>query len=117
MSEWTVEEQQKVMAEVVKKAATDAEFRARCFADPSGAIEEVAGKPVPEGHKIQFVDGSGYDVTLVLPGLVEESGELSDEDLEQVAGGGRCAASCAGSCAITSTATYGVPGVGGVACV
>ncbi|MEM8960968.1 MAG: hypothetical protein AAGD38_05780 [Acidobacteriota bacterium] len=114
-TEWTQEENRKVMAEVARRSATDPEFRALCFADPSAAIAQVAGRPVPEGVNIRFIDNQGADLTVVLPDPVKAEGELSDEELEEVAGGSRCAGTCLLSCAVTSTVTYG-DGSDGVLC-
>jgi len=116
-AQWTAEERDRALAAIVKRATTDHAFRALCMADASKAVQEVAGKPLPPGFRIRFVDAQGYDLTVVLPEVQAKGAELSDEELEQVAGGGRCAASCAASCIVTSTVTVGVPGVGGVACV
>ncbi len=112
--QWTSEEIDRVIRETVRRGQTDAEFRALALKDPNMAVMKVAGRAIPESLKIKFFDGTGAHVSVVLPELQAEDGELSDTQLEQVAGGGRCAASCAASCGVTSTVSVGLPGVGAV---
>ena len=76
MNEWTEAEINQVSKQIKEKASKDQDFRAKALADPAWAFEEVGGKKIPEGLKINVVQ----------PG---EGGELSDSDLEQVAGGAR----------------------------
>lgn len=116
MSNWTIEDQRAAIVAVMEKANVDAAFNVRALADPAAAVKEVTGKDLPAGYTLRFVPNNGADLTLVLPDLQRESEELSDAQLEQVAGG-RCSGSCAASCAATSTVGLGLPGVGGVACV
>jgi hypothetical protein len=89
MSTWSDEEIKKAIEGVATKAAEDADFHAKAISNPSAAIEEVAGKAVPAGFKVRFLAQEGYDLTLTLPDPIAADGELSDEDLESVAGG-RC---------------------------
>jgi hypothetical protein len=115
--EWTSDEIKTAITEIRRRATTDLDFRQRCFTDPAAAIQEVAGRELPEGMVIRFVDNQGANATIVLPDPVDAEGELSDEELEQVAGGSRCAATCLVSCAITTTATYGDDAGDGVVCL
>ncbi len=112
---WTMEDQQSAIAAVLKKASSDADFHARALSDPAAAVKEVTGKDLPAGFKLRIVPTTDADLTLVLPDVQADSQELSDAELESVAGG-RCAASCLASCAISSTVGLGLPGVGGLAC-
>jgi uncharacterized protein (DUF1330 family) len=75
---------------LILKALEDEEFKKELLEDANAAIEKAGGKPVPEGIKIKVVEDDPDTVTIVLPKLpdeIEESGELSDEALKQVAGG------------------------------
>lgn len=112
---WTTEEQNAAIAALLKRASSDADFHARAVNDPAAAVKEVAGRDLPSGFKLRLVENKGADLTLVLPDLQADSQELSDAELESVAGG-RCAASCLASCAISTTVGLGVPGLGGAAC-
>lgn len=86
MSTWTLEDVEKTTQEISVKAATNAEFRKLALSDPTAAVKQVAGKEVPEGITIKIIENEpGVDLTIVLPPLQTE--ELSDEQLERVAGG------------------------------
>ena len=104
--EWNEQEAQKTLAELVKKSTTDPEFRALALSNPNAAIGKINPLPIPANYKIRFVDNAGANLTVVLPDPVSASGELSDAELEQVAGGAgdnnRCGGSCAASCIISS---------------
>jgi hypothetical protein len=69
----------------------DEDFRQRLIEDPKGAVEEELGTRLPEGVRIVTVEESADTIYLVLPSTPmkgRESVELSDPDLESVAGGG-----------------------------
>ena len=102
MADWTEAEAQKTLAELSKRAQTDSEFRKLALRDPNAAIAKVTSKPLPQGFKVHVVENQGANLTVVLPDPVSKEGELSDTDLAQVAGGGRCGASCAASCVFSS---------------
>lgn len=99
---WTYEEGKKAMDEAVRRSATDPAFRKTLLTNVNKAVEEVAGKPLPPGYKIRVVEKGDADMTLVLPDPVKGGGELSDKELEQVAGGGRCVGTCVVSCGFSS---------------
>lgn len=83
---WTNEEAKEVLAKVKEKAAYDPEFRKLVLNNPDEAIEEVAGKEVPEDVTIKFIESDeDADMTFVLPPLQDE--ELDEEELDEVAGG------------------------------
>jgi hypothetical protein len=102
MAEWNEAEAQKTLAEIAKRAQTDPEYRKLALKDPNTAIGKVNSTPMPAGFKVQFIDNEGANLTIVLPDPISKQGELSDAELEQVAGGGRCGASCAASCVFSS---------------
>lgn len=110
----TQEEVQQATLKVLTRAAKDPAFHQLCLTDAAAAIKEATGEEVPATFKIRFVANEGANMTLVLPDLVDSSGELKDEELEQVAGGSRCLASCAASCAVSTCICYPLPSVTGV---
>jgi hypothetical protein len=112
--DWTAEDAEKAIRESVNRARTDLAFRNLALKDPNAALREISGKEPPEGLQVKFFDGEGAHVTIVLPEYVADESELTDAQLEQVAGGGRCAASCLASCAVSSTVSVGLPGVGAI---
>ena len=79
-----MEEQRKQYGQLIAKAWTDEDFKARLKADPKAALKEV-GMDVPEGVEIEVVESTQEKAYLVIP--PKPVGELSDEDLDKVAGG------------------------------
>ncbi len=88
--EWTAEESREAIRQVIKKVMTDADFRRKALNDANGAVEAVAGKTLPEGYNLSFVDQAGADMTVVLP---DSGTKLSTADLDKVVGGGLSARS------------------------
>jgi hypothetical protein len=109
----TSQEAEEAIQQVVKRAQTDSEFRQLCLSDPNAAAKLVTSKDIPEGFTLRFVENQGADLTVVLPDLINEQAELSDTDLDQVAGG-KCAASCAASCAVSTCICFPLPSVTGI---
>ena len=83
------EQRQRELAEqythVVTQAWQDEGFKRRLVADPRAVLQEQ-GLPLPDGKAVRVVEDTADTVHLVLPPKPAE-GELSDEQLEQVAGG------------------------------
>jgi hypothetical protein len=87
-TQWTPEDTKKVAAAILRRAATEPAFREKALKDPNAAIQEVAGKPLPAGVTACFIENQpGATMTFVLPDPVSASQELSEAELEQVAGG------------------------------
>lgn len=74
-------------AALIKRALQDEGFARELRADPKAAIEGEVGK-LPEGIEIKLVEETPNTLYLVLPARPSPGAELSDEELEQVAGGG-----------------------------
>ena len=83
---WTEELWQDTLKQLYHRAATDGKFRRRCLEDAHAAIEEISGLAVPEGAQVRFVEQIDEQV-LVLPKLLEEGAELTEEELAEAAGG------------------------------
>jgi len=95
----------KAVGEVFHRASVDPGFRARALKDAAAALGEVATTQSPSDKKtagksagvtssllppdveLRFVDNSGPVKHVVLPDPVLEIDEISDLELEQVAGG------------------------------
>ncbi len=82
---WTQEKIQETISQLQEKATSDASFRASLISNPNESIEKISGIQVPAGFKINVVDANEADLTIALPKM--KSDELSDSDLESVAGG------------------------------
>jgi hypothetical protein len=76
-------------AELVRRSAKDKAFRRALVADPRGTLERELGVKVPEGLGLTVLEETPARRYLVLPpAATGAAGELSDAELEAVAGGG-----------------------------
>ena len=80
---------------LIKKAYTDDAFAAKLKSDPKGLLQEElakagAGISLPDGLKVTVVEESADQLYLVLPAKSPKAagGQLSDQQLELVSGGG-----------------------------
>lgn len=87
MKGWTNEELQQMLLTITRRSAIDPEFRALALRDGSAAISKITSKPLPKNITYQFVDNSGSKRIVPLPDPVLDTDELSDSELEDVAGG------------------------------
>jgi hypothetical protein len=69
---------------VVARAWRDPAFKAKLIADPQAVLRE-AGMAVPAGATVKVVENTGTHLHFVLP--PKPVGQLSDEALDEVAGG------------------------------
>ena len=101
MSKMNDQELNAAIREVLKRAVADPNFRQLASRDGKAAIAKVTNKPLPQGLTIQFVDNHGKSSkTVVIPDPVVHPEQLTEEELEAVAGG--CGAT---NCGISSDAT------------
>lgn len=81
---------QELEEKIIKKAWEDSEYKKRLLADPKAVIhEELGEEAIPDFFEVKVLeetDDTGY---IRIPRNPEEknSQELSDDDLENVAGG------------------------------
>ncbi|HET7232484.1 MAG TPA: hypothetical protein VFJ16_20920 [Longimicrobium sp.] len=77
-----------IMAQVLVRSSTDAEFRNKLVSDPAQALADFTGTDRKnfEHLNIAFVESKAA-ATIVLPDAVDASAELSESELEAVAGG------------------------------
>jgi hypothetical protein len=76
---------------LVERSLEDESFRRRLIEDPKGAVEEELGTRLPEEVRVVSVEETADTIYLVLPSTSmagAEGGELSDHQLETVAGAG-----------------------------
>ena len=78
------EEQAKLYGRIVARAWQDEAFKGRLLAEPREALAEM-GVEVPAGHEVRVVEDTERVTHLVIPPSSGE--ELSEEQLDQVAGG------------------------------
>src|SRR4051812_41409450 len=72
---------------LTEKAWKDPEFRTQVVKDPKGALEKHLGQKLPEKLKIFIHEEDKNTVHFSIPPTPAAVAELSDEDLEKVAGG------------------------------
>lgn len=71
---------------VLTRSATDMEFRKRLLESPRQALSEYTGKTIPESLDVVFIENTA-EATIVLPDAIDTEGEISEAELESVAGG------------------------------
>lgn len=84
---WAPQDIEAALQQVLSRARADAAFRELCLKDSDAAVKEAIHQDLPAGFTVRFVDNARADLTVVLPDLIQPEKELSDEDLEVVAGG------------------------------
>jgi hypothetical protein len=74
---------------LVQRTMEDEDFRQMLLDDPKGAVEQELGSRLPEGVEVRAVEESAQIIYLVLPSAspLGQGGELSDQELDEVAGG------------------------------
>jgi hypothetical protein len=104
-------------AKIVKRCWEDEAFRAELTADPAGAFVKYLQVPAASLPRISFYQEELGSWHIVLPVKPPNAGELSEEDLERVAGAnsGVCV-----SQKVSPLISYGISAMsaaGGVSCV
>ena len=75
---------------LIERSLQDEDFRRVLLEDPKATVEQELGTPLPEEVQIRVVEETPDTIYLVLPSSspLGGAGELSDQDLEAIAGGG-----------------------------
>jgi hypothetical protein len=95
MTAWSQSEAARTIEEVKRRSLIDPEFRILALSDPIAALAKINPRPIPVGS-VRFVEAgdaaqeisNSQVIVAVLPDPKTALAELSDEDLEDVAGGG-----------------------------
>ena len=72
---------------VVGNAIKHPQYRDALLKNPKKVIETQLNNKLPDGLNVKVVQETGDTIYLRLPHKISEGSELSDTDLEQVAGG------------------------------
>jgi|SRR5215203_741451 len=74
---------------LINRSIEDEEFRQRLLDDLKGTLKQELGTRLPEGVQVRAVEETAQIIYLVLPGksAVGQGDELSDQELEALAGG------------------------------
>ena len=81
---------QEMEQRLIERSIEDESFRRRLIEDPKGAVEEELGTRLPEEVRVVTVEETQDTIYLVLPSTPmtgTEGVELSDRELESMAGG------------------------------
>ena len=82
---WTQEKIETTIKSVLQKAQEDVLFREKLKNNPREVLVHEGNEAIPESFRICVVDLNDADIVITLPKI--ESSELSDADLENIAGG------------------------------
>jgi hypothetical protein len=82
-------QRKQIEAALIARSWEDDAFRKKLLADPRGVIAEAFGFELPASVTVKAQEESPNALVLSLPAKPRSSGELSDVDLEQVAGGAK----------------------------
>lgn len=84
--------EQRVIQQIISRAWSDADFKAALIKNPIAAIERLTGERIslPEGKRLVVQDQSDKNVVFLnIPAQPDfDDVELTDQELEVVAGGG-----------------------------
>jgi hypothetical protein len=84
-------------AEIIARAMKDEGFARELRADPRAVLEREVGGRLPEGIEIKVVEETPDTLYLVLPARPSPDVELSEAELDRVAGGDTTS-TCSGGC-------------------
>ncbi len=72
---------------IVDQAQKNPKYYEQLKADPRGLMEKQLGTAIPRNVNIKLLEEGSDTYYIVLPAFAKEGAELSDSDLEKVAGG------------------------------
>ena len=82
------DDRQRLLDEIMRRASEDTSFRTFLLSEPKEAIYQTFGVRVPLNFRVQFIEkGADIDALVVLPDMARTNDELTDDDLDAVAGG------------------------------
>jgi hypothetical protein len=73
---------------IVEQAQKNPKYLQQLKADPRSLMEKQLGTDIPKSVNIKVLEEANDTYYIVLPAMAKEGAELSDADLEKVAGGG-----------------------------
>jgi hypothetical protein len=78
---------QALNGQIVARAQQDPAYRQALLADPRAALEQAFGHELPPNLRVQVIEQAPDTIYLLLPPAAQASGELSEAELDAVAGG------------------------------
>jgi Nitrile hydratase, alpha chain len=85
MADWT---RGQLWDKIVEQAEKNPKYYDQLMADPRSLMEKQLGTSIPKNVNIKVLEEANDTYYIVLPAFAKEGDELSDSDLEKVAGGG-----------------------------
>jgi hypothetical protein len=82
-------QRKQIEAMLIARCWEDEKFRKKLLADPRGTVAEAFGFELPASVTVKVQEESPNALVLSLPAKPGPAGELSDVELEQVAGGSK----------------------------
>ncbi len=73
-------------AQVIARAWSDADFKAQLLTDPKTVLASY-GIDLPTGLDLKIVENTADTMHIVLPARPSQAGDLTDADLQELAGG------------------------------
>jgi Nitrile hydratase, alpha chain len=73
---------------IVEQAQKNPKYHQQLMSDPRSLMEKQLGTVIPKSVNIKVLEEANDTYYIVLPATAKEGAELSDSDLEKVAGGG-----------------------------
>ena len=90
---WTQKQLDEFFRKLNQRASTDPEFRKKFSENSKAAMEEVAGRELPDEFSLKLIEHNGnYSVAFVAPDFPQgevELRELTENEQDQVNAGGR----------------------------
>jgi hypothetical protein len=73
-------------AKIVAHAWKDARFKEKLLKNPKAALQEM-GMDIPENLEVRVIEEKANSMTFVLPTAPAKARELSEQELQKLAGG------------------------------
>ncbi len=87
MAEEKVKSRGEALAPVIAKAWKDEKFKKDLISNPKAVLNREFGVQFPDNVNVKVVEEDANNLYIILPMKLPGEGELSDEQLESVAGG------------------------------